>query len=209
MQDAFIVQLIETKYRSLVPLMGERMRGQWAASEAGAYGWGGVAAVAHATGLSPTSIRKRQAELTLRAGQPGGRRAAPVRRPGAGRQPQTEEDPELVQALEKLVAPMPRGDPESPLRWTCKSTWTLAPELTAQGPVVSASTVRRLLHAAGSSLPGNGKTREGTLHPDRNALFEHSNALVGACQERSQPVISVETKKKELVGDFKNAGREW
>jgi Rhodopirellula transposase DDE domain len=135
--------------------------------------------------------------------------AARVRRPGAGRKPKTEEDPELVQALEKLVDPMTRGDPESPLRWTCKSTRTLARELTAQGHAVSDSTVRRLLHAAGYSLQGNCKTREGTSHPDRNAQFEHINALVGAFQERSQPVISVDTKKKELVGDFKNAGREW
>jgi hypothetical protein len=115
----------------------------------------------------------------------------------------------LVQALEKLVDPLTRGDPQSPLRWTCKSTRTLARELTAQGHGVSESTVRRLLHAAGYSLQGNCKTREGTSHPDRNAQFEHINALVEAFQERSQPVISVDTKKKELVGDFKNAGREW
>ncbi len=209
MQNAVAIQLIETKYRLLVPLMDERRRRQWAAAEAGAYGWGGVVAVAHATGLSPTTIRKGQAELVLRSVQPGGRMAARVRRPGAGRKPKTEEDPELVQALEQLVDPMTRGDPESPLRWTCKSTRTLAPELTAQGHGVSESTVRRLLHAAGYSLQGNRKTREGSSHPDRNAQFEHLNAVVGTFQERSQPVISVDTKKKELVGDFKNAGREW
>jgi Rhodopirellula transposase DDE domain len=209
MQDAIAIQLIETKYRSLLPLMDERMRRQWAASEAGAYGWGGVAAVAHATGLSPTTIRKGQAELACRALPPGDRRAGRVRRPGAGRKPKTEEDPELVQALEKLVDPLTRGDPQSPLRWTCKSTRTLARELTAQGHGVSESTVRRLLHAAGYSLQGNCKTREGSSHPDRNAQFEHINAVVEAFQERRQPVISVDTKKKELVGDFKNAGREW
>jgi transposase len=209
MQDAIAIQLIETKYRLLLSLMDERMRRQWAAAEAGAYGWGGVAAVAHATGLSPTTIRKGQAELVLRPVQPGGRMAGRVRRPGAGRKPKTEEDPELVQALEKLVDPMTRGDPESSLRWTCKSTRTLAHELTGQGHVVSDSTVRRLLHAAGYSLQINCKTRAGTSHPDRNAQFEHINAVVGAFQERSQPVISVDTKKKELVGDFKHAGREW
>lgn len=209
MPDAIAIQLIETKYRSLLPMMDERMRRQWAASEAGAYGWGGVAAVAHATGLSPTTIRKGQAELALGSAQPGGRRATRLRRPGAGRKPKTEEDPELVRTLEKLVDPMTRGDPQSPLRWTCKSTRSLAWELTVQGHPVSESTVRRLLHAAGYSLQGNRKTREGTAHPDRNAQFEQINAVVAAFQERSQPVISVDPKKKELVGDFKNAGREW
>lgn len=209
MQDAIAIQLIETKYRSLVPLMDERMRRQWAAAEAGAYGWGGGAAVAHATGLSPTTIRKGQAELALRSVQPEDQRAARMRRPGAGRKSKTEEDPELVQTLEKLVDPLTRGDPESPWRWTCKSTRTLARELTAQGHAVSESTVRRLLHAAGYSLQGNRTTREGTSHPDRNAQFEHITTLVGAFQERRQPVISGDTKKKELVGDFKNVGREW
>ena len=164
MQDAIAIQLIETKYRSLLPLLDERMRRQWAAAEAGAYGWGGVAAVAHATGLSPTTIRKGQAELACRALPPGGRMAGRVRRPGAGRKPKIEEDPELGQALEKLVEPMTRGDPQSPLRWTCKSTRTLARELTAQGHGVSESTgaalvtCRRLqfagqLQNAGGKLP--------------------------------------------------------
>jgi hypothetical protein len=209
MQDAIAIQLIEAKYRSLLPLMDERMRRQWAAAEAGAYGWGGVAAVAYATGLSPTTIRKGQVELAFCSEQPRGQVAARVRRPGAGRKPKTEEDPDLVQALERLVEPLTRGDPQSPLRWTCQSTRTLARELTAQGHGVSESTVRRLLHAAGYSLQGNCKTREGTAHPDRNAQFQHINAVVEAFQERSQPVISVDTKKKELVGNFKNAGREW
>src|SRR5262249_56088380 len=140
-------------------VMDERMRRQWARSEAGAYGWGGVAAVAHATGLSPTTIRKGQAELACCALPPEGRMAGRVRRPGAGRKPKTDEDPELVQALEKLVDPMTRGDPQSPLRWTCQSPPTLAPQLTPQGHRVSESTVRRLLHAAGYSLQGNCKTR--------------------------------------------------
>ena len=209
MQDAIAIQLIETKYRSLFPLLDERMRRQWAAAEADAYGWGGVVAVAYATGLSPTTIRKGQAELVLRSEQPRGHVTARVRRPGAGRKPKMEEDPDLVPALEKLVEPLTRGDPQSPLRWTCKSTRTLARELTAQGHGVSESTVRRLLHGAGYSLQGNCKTREGIAHPDRNAQFQHINTVVEAFQERHQPVISVDTKKKELVGDFKNAGREW
>ena len=111
MQDAIAIQLIETKYRSLLPLMDERMRRQWAAAEAGAYGWGGVAAVAYATGLSPTTIRKGQVELAFCSEQPRGQVAARVRRPGAGRKPKTEEDPDLVPALERLVEPLTRGDP--------------------------------------------------------------------------------------------------
>jgi transposase len=209
MQDAIAIQLIETKYRSLFPLMDERMRRQWAASEAKAYGWGGIYAVAQATGLSPNTIRKGQAELAVRVAQPEMTVDARVRRPGAGRKCKEEENPELQQALEKLVDPVTRGDPESPLRWTCKSTRRLASELTTQGHPVSDSTVRRLLHVAGYSLQSNRKTREGDSHPDRNEQFEYINAIVLAFQKRGQPAISVDTKKKELVGDFKNGGREW
>jgi len=209
MQDAIAIELIETKYRSLAPLMDERMRRQWAASEASAYGWGGIQAVAQATGLSPTTIRKGHSELASRAARPDQAVAASVRRPGAGRKCKFEENPELLPALEQLVDPVTRGDPESPLRWTCKSTRTLSRELTAQRHPVSASTVRRLWHAADYSLQGNRKTREGSAHPDRNAQFAHINGCVRVFQERGQPVISVDTKKKELVGDFKNGGREW
>ncbi len=209
MQDAIAIQQIETKYRSLMPLMDERMRRQWAASEATAYGWGGVQAVAQATELAPNTIRKGQAELAARAAHPDLTVAARVRGPGAGRKCKIEEDPELLRALEQLVDPVTRGDPESPLRWTCKSTRTLARELMAHRHPVSESTVRRLLHAADYSLQGNRKTREGSAHPDRNAQFEHINACVRVSQERGQPVISGDAKKKELVGDFKNGGREW
>lgn len=209
MQNAIAIQLIETKYRSLFPLMDERMRRQWAASEAKAYGWGGIQAVAQATGLSPGTIRKGQAELADRAARPEMSVDTRVRRPGAGRKCKEEENPKLVQALDMLVDPVTRGDPESPLRWTCKSTRTLASELTKQGLAVSGNTVRRLLHEAGYSLQSNCKTREGDSHPDRNEQFEYINAMVRAFQKRGQPAISVDAKKKELVGDFKNGGREW
>jgi len=209
MQDAIAIELIKTKYHALSPLMDERMRRQWAASEATAYGWGGIQAIAQATGLSPTTIRKGQAELADRAAQPEIAILARLRRPGAGRKRKIEEHPELTEALETLVDPATRGDPESPLRWTCKSTAALARELTTGKRKVSENTVRRLLRSAGYSLQSNRKTREGASHPDRNAQFEHINATVRAFQGRGQPVISVDTKKKELVGDFKNGGREW
>jgi len=209
MQNAVAIKLIKTKYRALVPLMNERMRRQWAASEATAYGWGGLQAVAQATGMSATTIRKGQVELAERAARPEMAIGLRLRRPGAGRKSKTDEDPELVEALEKLVDPVTRGDPESPLRWTCKSTATLASELTAQGHKVSDRTVARLLKSAGYSLQSNRKTREGASHPDRDAQFEHINLMVCAFQDRGQPVISVDAKKKELVGDFKNGGREW
>jgi hypothetical protein len=209
MQNAEAIKLIKTKYRALVPLMNERMRRQWAASEATAYGWGGIQAVAQATGMSATTIRKGQVELAERAAQPEMAIGMRLRRVGAGRKCKTDEDPELGEALEKLVDPVTRGDPESPLRWTCKSTATLASELTRQGHKVSDRTVGRLLKLAGYSLQSNRKTREGASHPDRNAQFEHINLMVRAFQDRGQGVISVDAKKKELVGDFKNGGREW
>src|SRR3989440_3363311 len=207
MQDALTIHRLETKYRSLQPVMDERMRRHWAAAEATAYGWAAIQAVAHAPGLPPTTIRRGQAELAAQAARPRLPIPARLRRSGGGRKRKTAEDPQLVQALERLVDPMTRGDPGSPLRWTCKSTRALARELTGQGHPVSDTTVRRLLHAAGYTLQGNRKTREGASHPDRNAQFEHINGLVRVFQQRGQPVISVDTKKKELVGDFKNGGR--
>ena len=132
-----------------------------------------------------------------------------IRRQGGGRRPCTQEDPKLMQALEALVEPTARGDPMSPLRWTCKSVRQLAGELRRHRYDVGPTTVARLLREAGYSLQGNRKTREGGSHPDRNAQFEFINKRVKAFQRRGQPVISVDTKKKELVGDFKNGGREW
>jgi hypothetical protein len=209
MQDARIVQGIESRFAALSSLMDERMRRQWAAAEAKSYGWGGVRAVSGATGMSPNTIAKGLLELMAREANPRAPFDARLRAPGAGRKRCTETDHHLATALEQLVDPATRGDPQSPLRWTCKSTTQLATELTRQGHPVSPSTVGRLLKEAGYSLQSNRKTKEGGKHPDRNAQFEHINATVLAFQKRGQPVISVDTKKKELVGNFKNGGREW
>jgi len=209
MQDANSGQRIADKFESLAALMDERMRRQWAASEARAFGWGGVHAVSVATGLSPHTIRKGLGELEARAAFPQTPIPERLRALGAGRKRCTEADVELEAELERLVDPVTRGDPQSPLRWTCKSTTQLASELTCQGHPVSPSTVGRLLKAAGYSLQSNRKTKEGGHHPDRNAQFEHINATVQAFQKRGQPVISVDTKKKELLGNFKNGGHEW
>jgi Rhodopirellula transposase DDE domain len=208
MQDAQALERIQRKYRALLPELDERRRRQWAAAEARELGWGGVSLVARATGLSrPTitaGLRELEQSTTQRAAQ-----AARVRRPGGGRRLVTEADPGLLAALESLVEPVTRGDPESPLRWTCKSTRRLAEELVRQDHRVGARTVAILLHKAGYSLQANRKAREGLDHPDRNAQFEYINASVARALIRDQPAISVDTKKKELVGDFKNGGSEW
>lgn len=208
MQDALAITQIRRKYRALSVEMDERGRRQWAAAEARELGWGGVTAVAQATHLSRTTITAGLRELELPAGQRA-TEGMRVRRPGGGRKSLTETDSGLLVALEALVEPTTRGDPESPLRWTCKSTRRLAEELTRQRHPVGANTVAALLRRAGYSLQANRKTREGASHPDRNAQFEHINALVRQFQNRDQPAISVDTKKKELIGDFKNSGREW
>jgi Rhodopirellula transposase DDE domain len=209
MQDPASAEQIAMKYLSLAPMMNERMRRQWAASEARAYGWGGVRAVSGAIGMSPNTIRRGLAELLDRQAHPGAPEDLRIRHPGGGRKALTENDPDLVDALEHMVDPVTRGDPESPLRWTCKSTTQLAAALTRQGHALSPRSVGRLLNAAGYSLQSNRKTLEGASHPDRNAQFEHISRTVRAFQSRGQPVISVDTKKKELVGAFKNVGREW
>ena len=189
-------------------VMDERMRRQWAAAEAMELGWGGITHVANATGISRTTILAGVREL--RAQRTGDALPSPgIRRPGAGRKLVVETDPGLWDALDALVDPMTRGHPETPLRWTCKSTRRLAEELGRQGHPVSDRTVACLLHAAGYSLQANRKTREGKNHPDRNAQFEHINEQVQRVQKRGQPVVSIDTKKKENVGDFKNPGQEW
>jgi hypothetical protein len=209
MHDTEIIEWIRQKYVALSPVMDERMRRQWAASEACALGWGGVTSVAEATGLAWNTIKAGMRELDHRAAHPDEPVDLPIRRRGAGRKRLAETDPQLLAALEELVDPATRGHPESPLRWTCKSTAKLAEELTRQNHPVTDRTVARMLKEAGYSLQVNRKTREGNQHPDRNAQFEHINEQVGTFHRQRQPVISVDTKKKELVGDFRNVGREW
>jgi hypothetical protein len=210
MRNRVVIEAVRTKFELLRPLMTERLRRQWAACEAQTLGRGGTSAVAEATGLSRTTIWAGIRELRRRADQPE-RDVYPerVRRPGAGRPFAEDADPALVRDLETLVEPTTRGDPQAPLRWTCKSTRQLAEELCRRGHAVSHQTVASLLHDLDYSLQANRKTQEGSSHPDRNAQFEHINAQVAACQRRGQPVVSVDSKKRESIGDFKNAGREW
>ena len=208
MRAAKAVTRIRRKYRVVAPELDERRRRQWAAAEAREVGWGGVSIVARATGLSRPTILAGVRELELPASQRAAA-AQRVRRPGGGRRAVTATDPTLLAALLALIEPTTRGHPESPLRWTCKSTAKLADELTRQDHPVSDRTVATLLKDAGYSLQANRKTREGTSHPDRDAQFGYLNACVAECHRRGQPAISVDTKKKELVGDFKNGGREW
>jgi hypothetical protein len=203
--------LIRAKYKKLAPWLDEKRRRLWAATEAEQLGYGGVAAVATATGLSPNTIRAGVNELAAgrqSQGMVASEQGDRIRRPGGGRKRLTDKDPRLVAALEVLVQPYTRGDPMNPLRWTCKSTERLAAELTRQGHPIGARKVADLLHALRYSLQANQKTREGARHPDRNAQFEHINAQTRACQRRRQPVISVDTKKKgsssSRVGDFEH-----
>ena len=189
--------------------MDERLRRQWAATEAQTYGWGGLSAVSDATGMSRNTIHKGMAELEVRRKKPKAVVATRLRREGGGRKRLTENDPELLEALEFLVEPMSRGDPMSALRWTCESTARLAQELTLQAHPIGAWCVGALLRAHGYSLQSNRKTKEGATHPDRNAQFEYINTMVKRLQQRGQPVISVDTKKKEIVGQFKNGGHAW
>lgn len=202
---------IKRKFEQLRPVMDERLCRLWAAAEALALGRGGITLVAQATGVSRKRIGGGIRELREQAAPAA---AAPpslarVRRPGGGRKPKTETDPTLLDDLEALVEPLTRGDPMSPLRWTCKSLTKLAAALREQGHQVSHETVRQLLLQLDYSLQATCKTKEGSDHPDRNAQFEQINAQAQRFQAAGQPVISVDTKKKELVGDFANGGREW
>jgi DDE family transposase len=208
MQDAKVEARIRRKFRLVAVESDERRRRQWAAAEARDVGWGGISLVARATGLSRPTIMAGLKELELSA-KSRLVAAARVRSPGGGRRTLTQSDPGLLEALERLIDPATRGDPMSPLRWTCKSTAKLAEELTRQNHPVSDRTVAMLLKQSGYSLQANRKSREGSSHPDRNAQFEYINRQVRAFQKRQQPVVSVDTKKKELVGEFKNPGEEW
>lgn len=208
MHDAQTAEWIRRTYESLRPEMDERMRRQWAAAEARGLGYGGVTMVSCATGLSRTTIAAGLGELDLPVWQRV-REGARIRRPGGGRRLLIESDPDLLKALERLIEPSTRGDPESTLRWTCKSTRRLADELTRMGHPVGRMTVCSLLHEAGYSLQADCKTREGSSHPDRDAQFRYIDRLVRGRLRKEQPAVSVDTKKKELVGDFKNNGQEW
>jgi len=196
---------IRERYRALRPQLDERRRRCFAASEAHAAGCGGIAATARATGIARSTIGRGLKDLAHGCDLPSER----VRRPGGGRKPLTEVDATLCDDLLALVSPGERGDPMSPLRWTTKSLRRLAADLCELGHRISHTVVGELLKRAGFSLQANRKTREGGSHPDRDAQFEHINARVAQALAETQPVISVDTKKKELVGDFKNAGREW
>ena len=185
--------------------LDERGRRRWAAAEARSHGHGGIAAVVRATPVSESTVRRGLAELDAGEAVGPGR----VRRPGGGRKPITVTDPTLVSDLERLVEPDVRGDPGRPLRWSSKSSAKLAEGLRAAGHQVADRTVLRTLKERGYSLQANRKTREGAQHPDRDAQFRQINETVSAKLAAGEPVISVDTKKKELVGDFKNPGREW
>ena len=207
--DAATVERIRQQYAALAPVMDERMRRQWAAAEAVALGWGGVTAVAVATGLARNTIAAGYAELDYRRVHDEEPVPGRIRRPGGGRKRLTETDPQLRTALKVLVDPATRGQPDSPLLWSSKSTAKLAAELSGQGHRVSDRTVAGLLKEEDYSLQANRKTREGSSHPDRDAQFQYISQQATLCLQASVPVVSVDAKKKEAVGEFKNAGREW
>jgi hypothetical protein len=197
-------ELLKRKFRAAWPHLDERTRRIMAATEAVSLGYGGVSAVARSCGLSRKAIRKGMLEL-----QEGKPLVGRIRRPGAGRKSITESDPRLVETLEGLIDEQTRGDPESALRWTCKSTRAIAQELAQQNHPVSHVKVAQILHGLDYSLQSNRKTEEGEDHPDRDAQFRHINITVKRCLRQGIPVISVDTKKKELIGNYHNAGQQW
>jgi len=209
MPEAMVVEWVREKYEALRETLNERTRRLWAAAEARSLGRGGIAAVIAATGMSSATVHKGLLELEAGASSRETLPSERIRRPGGGRKRATDKQPGLAQALGRLVEPTARGDPESALRWTCKSTRKLADELRRQGFQIGPRTVAKELKEQEFSLQANRKTREGDSHPDRDAQFAYINDQVLRFQRRGQPAISVDTKKKELVGDFKNAGREW
>jgi Rhodopirellula transposase DDE domain len=211
MTTTSILATVRQKYQSLAPLLHEKARRRWAACEALALGRGGITLVATATGLSRPTIRRGIAEHHARDDhlESSPAELLRIRRPGGGRHRSVENDRTLLRDLSGLVDPTTRGDPMSPLLWTCKSTRNLAEALRVLGHDVSHQTVARLLTELGYSLQANRKTEEGKDHPDRDAQFEHINRRVRSFQRRGQPVVSVDTKKKELVGNYRNSGQEW
>jgi hypothetical protein len=196
---------LRAKFHSVWPLLDERTRRLMAASEAQALGYGGVSLVRRACGLSRKAISKGLREIEARSAVGAGR----IRRPGGGRKPITVSDPRLVDTLEAMIEDQTRGDPESPLRWICKSTRTIANELSRHQHPVSHTKVAQLLHGLDYSLQSNRKTEEGRDHPDRDAQFRHITAGVKRCLAQGSPVVSVDTKKKELIGNYANAGQQW
>ncbi len=205
MTDATITKWIRTKYLAIVIDLDERGRRRWAAAEAMSLGWGGISAVAKATGFSDRTIRTGIEELNDPNPLPSTRQ----RRPGGGRHSREDEQPELINALRKLVESTTRGDPMLPLRWTCKSTRTLAEELNKQKFIISCTKVGQLLRSEGYSLQSNCKTVEGKQHPDRDAQFQHIAKRARAFECTGQPAISVDTKKKETLGNIKNKGKTY
>ena len=200
------VGTVRTKYEALAPVLNERTRRLWAAAEAEAVGHGGIALVARATGMSRTRIARGIEELRSDDPLDGGR----TRRAGGGRKRIVDTDATLVSDLDALLEPITAGEPDdSPLRWTSKSVSKLTAELQALGHAVGHRVVNELLHQLGYTLQANRKSTEGTQHPDRDAQFNYLNEQVRSAQQQGHPVISVDTKKKELVGEFKNGGREW
>ena len=205
MPEAHVIEWIRQKFANLAQDLDERGRRRWAATEALSLGRGGITAVAVATGISDRTVRNGILELNDPNPLPSNRQ----RRPGGGRKSREHEQPGLVAALEKLVEPETRGDPTSPLRWTCKSTRALARALQAEGFEVSHLKVGRLLKSCGFSLQSNRKTREGADHPDRDAQFKHIAKRIKARQRCGEPALSVDTKKKEVLGKLKNPGKTY
>jgi Rhodopirellula transposase DDE domain len=205
MQDATRIAQIRQKYQALSYDLDERATRRWAATEAQALGWGGVTTVALATGISDRTIRNGLGEID----DPESLSPDRQRRPGAGRKTYTETQPGLREALDALIEPSTRGSPMNPLRWTCKSTRRLAKELHRQKFTISASTVRRVLREMGYRLQANRKTREGKQHPDRDAQFRFINRRILARRRQNEPSISVDTKKKEVLGTLKNPGQTY
>jgi hypothetical protein len=206
MRNEDMIETIRKKFERLAGVLDERGRRVWAAVEAEALGYGGQSIVAKATGLSGTTLHSEGLE---KAQDPPANHRIRIRKAGGGRKKLTQQEPKLLSALEALVEPTTRGDPESALRWTCRSTRQLAAALKAQGYRIGHQTVASLLDDLGYSLQGNQKTTEGSSHPDRDAQFKYIQRRVEEFQSRGQPVVSVDTKKKEHVGDFKNNGKEW
>ena len=199
------MSVIRKKYKAIKPDLNECSRRHWAASEAMVLGHGGIKAVSHATGIAVSTIRKGLKELETPTESVAGK----IRKEGGGRKDITYHDPSVVSDLESIVEPHTRGDPESPLLWTSKSTRVLANELNKLDHEISHTKISQLLHSMGYSLQSNSKSIEGSSSPDRNLQFEYINKKAKAFMQNKQPVISVDTKKRELVGNFKNNGQEW